>query len=77
MDTQNLVHMANKIGIFFEAMPDPVEAQQGIADHLRKFWEPRMRRELLTYLDTQSGGGLRPLVISAIEAHRSELLPRQ
>jgi formate dehydrogenase subunit delta len=48
--TDNLVHMANRIGEFFAAMPDAEEASREIAEHLHKFWEPRMRRELLAHL---------------------------
>ena len=39
--------MANRIGEFFQAMPDRQEALLGVATHIRKFWDPRMRRELL------------------------------
>ncbi len=44
MDTQNLIDMANRIGDFFDSMPDREEAITGVADHIRRFWEPRMRR---------------------------------
>lgn len=77
MDMQNLVHMANKIGTFFEAMPDRDEALLGIASHLGNFWEPRMRSQLLAYIDAENGGELIPIVLSAILAHRSKLLPRR
>lgn len=76
MDTQNLVHMANQIGTFFEAMPDREEALLGIADHLHKFWEPRMRQALLDYMDAEKETELRPIVVSAIRAHRSHMLTR-
>ena len=46
MDIHNLVHMANQIGEFFSAYPDRSEAMDGIANHIRKFWEPRMRLKL-------------------------------
>lgn len=39
---QKLVYMANQIATFFEAIP-PEEAAAGVADHINKFWEPRMR----------------------------------
>lgn len=45
MHIDNLVKMANQIGSFFESMPDPVEAQEGIATHIKKFWEPRIDRK--------------------------------
>lgn len=73
MQIETLVKMANQIGAFFEAMPDHAEAVHGVADHLRKFWEPRMRRELLAHVDTHGGGQLNPIVAEALAAHRSEL----
>jgi len=65
--------MANRIGEFFQAMPDREEALQGVATHIRKFWDPRMRRQLLAYVDQAQGKGLSELVLSALHAHRSTL----
>ena len=73
MHIDSLVKMANQIGDFFESMPDPVEAEEGIAIHIKKFWEPRMRRELLAHIDGQAGAGLHPAVLHAITSHRSVL----
>jgi len=73
VDPKTLVHMANRIGEFFQSMPDREEALQGMATHLRKFWDPRMRRELLSYLDQHGGEGLSDLVLSSLHAHRSTL----
>lgn len=73
MDTKTLVHMANRIGEFFQAMPERAEALQGVATHIRKFWDPRMRRELLAYIDQEQGKGLSELVLSALRMHRSTL----
>jgi formate dehydrogenase subunit delta len=75
MEPHKLVKMANQIGAFFETDPDLTRAQAGIADHLRRFWEPRMRRELYSWLDQHHGEGLRPLVRQAITAHRERLMP--
>ena len=74
MDIRNLIHMANQIGEFFEAMPDRDEALLGISVHLHNFWEPRMRSQLLGYMDTENGKDLKPIVVSAIRAHRGKLL---
>lgn len=74
MDTDNLIRMANRIGQFFEAMPDRQEALDGIAQHIRKFWEPRMRRELLACMDARRADALHPMVAEAIESHRPELV---
>jgi formate dehydrogenase subunit delta len=75
MDGGKLFKMANDIGAFFEADPDPARAVAGVADHLRRFWDPRMRRALYGWLDEHGGAGLRPLVLEAITAHREKLAP--
>lgn len=74
MDTDNLVRMANRIGEFFQAMPEREAAVLEIAQHLRRFWEPRMRRELLAHLDLTGGGNLLPIVREAVLAHRDKLI---
>jgi formate dehydrogenase subunit delta len=42
---------------------------EGIATHIRKFWEPRMRNAILAHLDA-GGAGLDPKVRVAIETLR-------
>jgi len=76
MDIANLVRMANRIGEFFAAMPDMQEAQAGIAGHLQRFWEPRMRREIVAHVE-RGGAGLSEIVRQAIDSHREQLLPTQ
>jgi formate dehydrogenase subunit delta len=49
MDVHHLVKMANDIGAFYEALPDREEAINSIATHLKNFWEPRMRREIIEH----------------------------
>lgn len=76
MDAARLVAMANRIGDFFAAFPDRLEAEAGIAQHVARFWEPRMRRQLFAHLDgAGAASGLAPLVASALAAHREALLP--
>ncbi len=77
MDIDNLVRMANRIGDFFDAMPDADEARDGVANHLKRFWEPRMRAEILRHLDASGGAGLKPVVIEALRKHRALLAPPQ
>jgi formate dehydrogenase subunit delta len=67
--------MANRIGDFFAAQPDRDEAMAGIADHIRKFWAPRMRSEILGLLDTDEATGLHELVAAALARHRALLEP--
>ncbi len=73
MDTANLNRMANRIGDFFAAMPDRDEALDGIAQHIRKFWEPRMRRQLLAAVASGEAGQLQEIVLAALGQYR-ELL---
>lgn len=75
MKSDNLIWMANKIGEFFETMPDREEALDDIATHIRKFWEPRMRRALLAALDTDEASTMRDIVLAALHKHRADLQP--
>jgi formate dehydrogenase subunit delta len=81
MDIGNLIRMANRIGDFFDAMPDRPEAVDGVANHIQKFWEPRMRVELLNFLDRHPDGvdgeiRLSPIVLEAVNGNRQRLAPR-
>jgi formate dehydrogenase subunit delta len=55
--------MANQIATFFNSQPE-AERVSGVASHINKFWEPRMRREFFTIVDA-GGEGLLPLVLEA------------
>ncbi|HEX4407651.1 MAG TPA: formate dehydrogenase subunit delta [Xanthobacteraceae bacterium] len=64
-----LVYMANQIGTFFKGQ-GPDLAVAGTADHIKKFWDPRMRATIFAHLDA-GGAGLEPNVRAAIESLRS------
>ena len=72
MSPDKLVYMANQIGKFF-ASQGPDEAVAGTADHIKKFWDPRMRDAILAHLDG-GGKGLDPNVRQAVETMRAEQL---
>jgi hypothetical protein len=44
---EHLVQMANDIGNFFRSEPERKDGIAGIANHIAKFWTPRMRQKLL------------------------------
>lgn len=71
MNVQHLITMANQIGAFFESQPDRNEAVAGVADHLKRFWDPRMRRAVVAHLET-GGEGLRDIVIEAVRRIATE-----
>ena len=69
MSLDKLVYMANQIGKFF-ASQGPDQAVAGTADHIKKFWEPRMRAAIFAHLDA-GGVGLDPMVRTALEKVRA------
>ena len=69
--------MANRIADFFQADPDRQAALEGIAGHLKRFWDPRMRREILRLLDAHPTQDLSPLVIDTLRVHRQLLEPNK
>ena len=60
-----MVHDANQIALFFAAYPRE-EAVAGVADHIQKFWERRMRQQIVDYV-AHGGAGLHELVLEAIK----------
>jgi formate dehydrogenase subunit delta len=66
MDIQNLIKMANQIGDFFGAWPDQDQARAEVTSHLRRFWDPRMRRQLCDHVRATGGTGLTEIVIAAV-----------
>ena len=51
MAATKLARMANQIGSFFASEPDHALAMEGVASHLRRTWEPRMRLQLIAWMD--------------------------
>ena len=70
MSPDRLVYMANQIGKFFEVQRAD-EVVPGIANHIKKFWDPRMRKAIFAYLD-EGGEGLDPPVREAIVRLQAE-----
>ena len=63
---EKLARMANQIGDYYAAMPEE-EAAEGVATHLRRFWTPKMIRELIAFADA-GGASLNPTAAHAVEA---------
>ena len=59
-----LVRMANQIATFFHSQP-PSEGPDGVATHINKFWEPRMRRHFFAHMDA-GGAGIDAIVRKAL-----------
>jgi formate dehydrogenase subunit delta len=69
MQIEKLVMMANQIAAFFAAQGDERAIPQ-IANHLEKFWDPRMRAQVVAHLDS-GGAGLHPLARAAVQNLRA------
>jgi formate dehydrogenase subunit delta len=65
-----LIYMANQIGWFFRSQGHD-HAVSGIADHIHKFWDPRMRKAIFAHLDA-GGAGLDPNVKEAIASLKAD-----
>jgi formate dehydrogenase subunit delta len=67
-----LMQMANDIGNFFRSEPERSVAIAGIANHIAKYWTPRMRQKLTAHVQKHGVGGLDELPQEAVK-----LLARQ
>ncbi len=65
MSPDRLIYMANQICKFFQSQGHD-KAVPAIAEHIRKFWDPRMRKAILAHLSA-GGAGLDPNVRDAVE----------
>lgn len=65
MRIERLVTMANDIATYFTTEPDHAAAVASVRDHLKRFWDPAMRRQIKAHLG-QGGEGLMPLAREAI-----------
>lgn len=57
------IRLINKVVIHFGYLPADRAATE-VADHVRRFWEPRMRDRLLELVDSGSGA-LEPVALAA------------
>jgi formate dehydrogenase subunit delta len=74
MNIEHLIHMANQIGSYFAAEPDPAEARAEIANHIARFWEKRMKASLYASFDQGETPALTALVAEALTEHRERIL---
>ena len=68
MNIDLLIKMTNEIGEFFAGVEvnDPQAAARDVANHLKRYWEPRMRAQMLKYYEERQGAGLTELAKNAV-----------
>ncbi len=68
MNIDLLIKMTNEIGEFFSGadVNDAQAAARDVANHLKRYWEPRMRAQMLKYYEERGGAGLSELAKNAV-----------
>jgi formate dehydrogenase subunit delta len=56
MNAHHLVKMVNEISAFWEGEAGPENAAKAVATHLSRYWDPRMRREIVAHYHAGAGG---------------------
>ena len=66
MNIDLLIKMANEIGSFWEGEVGGDKAANDVATHIRRYWEPRMRAQMITYFEQRQGAGLSDIAKGAV-----------
>jgi len=69
-----LISMANQIGDFFNGA-SPESAPRDVANHLKRYWDPRMRTQIIQYYEERHGSGLSDIALGAIAQLQAEKAP--
>jgi formate dehydrogenase subunit delta len=65
MNIEHLVRMANDIADFFAAEPSEEEAVRGVLNHFTRYWEARMRAQIVEHYHA-GGEGLSEIARAAV-----------
>ena len=65
MNIDHLIKMANEITSFWEGEAGEKAAAE-VATHLRRYWEPRMRQQMIAYYEERQGAGLTEVAKRAV-----------
>jgi formate dehydrogenase subunit delta len=75
MNIDLLIKMANEIGDFFAGTTDKDGAARDVANHIKRYWEPRMRAQMFAYYDERDGAGLSEIAKGAVALLKSGTAP--
>jgi formate dehydrogenase subunit delta len=67
MNIDLLIKMANEITSFWQGEAGPEAAAKEVATHLTRYWDPRMRAQMVTYLEERHGAGLNDVALKAVQ----------
>ena len=74
MKIDPLIKMANEMAAFFQTEGGPDHAADLMATHLRRYWEQRMRREIIAHY-RRGGGGLNELSLKSVGILAADAAP--
>ena len=66
MNVEHLLQMANDIANYFQSEPDRDAAVAGVTNHLRRYWEPRMRKQIIAQVREHGSVGLSELANAGV-----------
>lgn len=64
MNSDYLVKMINQIALNFGYVKEQEKIAALVAEHIQKFWDPRMKKELAEYVE-QGGHGMSDMALVA------------
>ena len=56
MNIDHMIKMANEISAFWASEAGPQKAPVEVSSHLRRFWEPRMRSQIIAHYRAGAAG---------------------
>ena len=77
MNIDLLIKMANEIGSFWEGETGADKAANDVATHIKRYWEPRMRAQMITYFEQRQGAGLSDIAKGAVALLASQAMAGQ
>jgi formate dehydrogenase subunit delta len=66
MKVEPLIKMANQIAAFFEGEAGQAGSPALVATHFKRYWEKRMREEIIAYYHRTGGEGLDEVALKAV-----------
>ena len=67
MNIDHMIKMANEISSFWQGEVGEEAAAKEVATHLKRYWEPRMRAQMITYYEERHGAGLSDVALKAVQ----------
>jgi formate dehydrogenase subunit delta len=67
MNIDHMIKMANEITAFWRGEVGEEAAANEVATHLKRYWEPRMRAQMITYYEQRHGAGLNDVAMKAVQ----------